>query len=98
MLMFLGENTTYDLTDFGITVESAEINYLTGLATNVQDQLDDKVYTFTGTVATAAGTAAKTMTIPGHFNSWGLVYCNIYSRKLCFISNFEYKFQQELKI
>jgi len=35
-------NTTYTLASFGINVTAAEINYLDGVTSNIQDQLDDK--------------------------------------------------------
>lgn len=36
------ENTTYTLTSFGITATADELNYMTGVTSDVQTQLDDK--------------------------------------------------------
>lgn len=52
------ENTTYTLASFGITATADELNYMTGVTSNVQTQLDDKaalVHTHDEATTSAAG-------------------------------------------
>ena len=52
------ENTTYTLASFGVTASADELNYMTGVTSDVQTQLDDKaalVHTHDEATTSAAG-------------------------------------------
>jgi len=52
------ENTTYTLASFGVTASADELNYMTGVTSGVQTQLDDKaalVHTHDEATTSAAG-------------------------------------------
>ena len=59
-------NTTYTLESFGITVTAAEINYLSGLTSNVKTQLDTINTSLNGKInSTEKGTANGVATLDG---------------------------------
>ena len=58
-------NTTYTLSSFGITATAAELNYMDGVTSNVQTQLNGKLST-SGTAAAATKLAtARTIALSG---------------------------------
>lgn len=60
-------NTTYTLESFGITVTAAEINYLSGLTSNVKSQLDTINTSLNGKInSTEKGTANGVATLDGN--------------------------------
>ena len=58
-------NTTYSLSSFGVTASAAELNYTTGVTSNIQTQLNGKLST-SGTAAAATQLAtARTIALSG---------------------------------
>ena len=71
-------NTTYTLSSFGITATAAELNYMDGVTSNVQTQLNAKMPvgggTFTGRVIHSKGTSVQELAGGGGTNGYLYAY------------------------